>query len=200
MRIAVLISGGGSTLDNLIRRISDGRLRNIEIAGVVCSRRDVGGVEIAKRAGLPVTIVRRKDFESEEAFSGALTRAVGAFQPDWVVMGGFLCLWKIPPHYAGRVLNIHPALLPKFGGRGFFGRRVHEAVLAAEESESGCTVHLADNQYDHGPILAQRRVPVIAGDTPESLGARVMQAERDLYPAVLQEIADHGVSQRLAGA
>lgn len=192
LRIAVLISGGGTTLANLIERIRDGRLRHVEIALVVSSRRNVRGVQIARDAGLPLEIVARRGYASDADYSLALTRVLDCVGPDLVVMAGFLCLWLIPPAYQGRVLNIHPALLPAFGGRGMFGLRVHEAVLASGATESGCTVHLADNEYDHGPIVAQARVPVEPGDTPERLAQRVMEAERELYPAVIRRIADEG--------
>ncbi len=193
LRVAVLISGGGTTLANLIARRRDGRLRNVDLCLVVSSRPDVTGVEIARQADLPVEVVRRRDFPDEPAFSLALTRAIERGNVDLVVMGGFLRLWQLPPAWQGRVLNIHPALLPRHGGRGLYGHRVHEAVLAAGERESGCTVHLVDHQYDHGPIVAQRRVPVLPGDTPESLAARVGCSERELYPEVLQAVADHGL-------
>jgi phosphoribosylglycinamide formyltransferase-1 len=110
-----------------------------------------------------------------------------------VALGGFLCFWRLPPQYEGRVLNIHPALLPRFGGKGFYGHRVHEAVLTAGAAESGCTVHLVDNQYDHGPIVAQSRVPVRPDDTPDTLAERVGLAERELYPRVIQQVADQGL-------
>ncbi len=192
LSIGVLISGGGSTLENLIRRIADGRLRNAAIGVVISSRATVRGVEIAHAAGLPVRVIRRRDFD-EASFSATITSALDAAGVGLVVLAGFLCFWRIPPHYAGRVLNIHPALLPRFGGRGFFGRHVHEAVLAAGAAESGCTVHIADNEYDHGPIVAQARVAVVPGDTPQTLAERVGVAERELYPHVIQEVADCGV-------
>lgn len=199
-RIAVLISGGGSTLANLIERIGDGRLPGMTIAGVVSSRPDVRGVEIARAAGLAVEVVRRRDFATDAAFSEALSAAVDRFAVDLVVLGGFLCLWLLPPRYAGCVINIHPALLPKYGGKGFFGHRVHEAVLAAGDAESGCTVHVATNEYDRGPILAQTRVPVLSGDTAETLAQRVMAAERELYPAVIARIAAAGSVAGLGAA
>ena len=149
-------------------------------------------MEVANCAGLPLEIVRKTDYSDEQAFSDALTAAVDRAGVDLVVMGGFLCLWRFPPSYDRRVLNIHPALLPRFGGRGMHGLRVHEAVLTAGERESGCSVHIADQQYDHGPVVAQRRVPVLPDDTPERLAQRVGQAERELYPEVIQAIADHG--------
>lgn len=199
LRLAVLISGGGSTLANLIERIRDGRLRHVQIARVISSRIAVRGVEIARAAQLPLGVVRRKDFDDEAAFSDALTREVDLAQPDLVVLAGFLCLWRFPQRFAGRVLNVHPALLPAFGGRGMFGANVHRAVLAAGAAASGCTVHLADEIYDHGRIIAQRQVAVLPGDTAESLAERVMAAERELLPEVLQRIADEGVASLTAG-
>ena len=193
LALGVLISGGGTTLENLIERIADGRLRGVQIRQVVSSRGAVRGVEIARRAGLPLEIVRKKDHSDERAFSAAIVAALERAGVELVVMGGFLCYWHIPNRYQGRVLNIHPALLPAFGGREMYGLRVHEAVLASGATESGCTVHIADDQYDHGPIVAQRRVPVRPDDTPESLAARVGAAERELYPHVIQQVADHGL-------
>ncbi len=194
LRLGVLISGGGTTLANLNTRCADGRLRNCKITLVISSRGTVAGVDIARRAGLPLKILRRHVFPRLAEFSGALVDALDAAKVDLVVMAGFLCLWRIPPHYEGRVLNIHPALLPRFGGRGMYGHHVHEAVLAAGETESGCTVHLADNQYDHGPLIAQTRLPVLSDDTPDALAERVGVAERELYPRVVQSVADHGLA------
>ncbi len=193
LKLGVLISGGGSTLENLIQRIRDGWLRNVAINLVVSSRATARGVEIARAVGLPVRTIRRRDFD-EAAFSEAITATLDAAGIELVVLAGFLCFWCIPPHYENRVLNIHPALLPRFGGRGFFGQHVHEAVLAAGATESGCTVHIADNEYDHGPIVARTRVAVLPSDTPETLAERIGLAERELYPQVIQEVADHGVT------
>ncbi len=200
LRLGVLISGGGTTLENLITRIQDGRLRGVEIGLVISSRADVRGVEIARAAGLPVEIIRRRDFagETPEAgeagFSSAIAGALDRAGAELVIFAGFLCFWRVPERYMGRVLNIHPALLPAFGGRGFHGHHVHAAVLAAGVRESGCTVHLVDNEYDHGPILGQIRVPVQEGDTPERLAERVMTAERELYPRIIQHVADEGLA------
>jgi phosphoribosylglycinamide formyltransferase 1 len=193
LRLAVLISGGGTTLANLVERIQDGRLTGVRIASAISSRRAVRGVEVAREAGLPIEIVRKLDFADERAFSDALTAAIDRADVDLVIMGGFLCHWQLPSRYAGRALNIHPALLPRFGGQGMFGERVHAAVLAAGEPESGCTIHLVDPQYDHGPIVAQRRVPVLHDDTPQTLAHRVGQAERELYPWVIQNVVDRGI-------
>ena len=193
LQIAVLISGGGSTLANLIERIDGGQLTNVAIGLVISSRRSVRGVAIAREAGLPVKTIGKRDFTDEDRFSAALTEAVDEAGVDLTVLAGFLCFWRIPPHHQGRVLNIHPALLPRHGGRGMYGLHVHSAVLADGDAETGCTVHLVDNEYDHGPIIAQTRVPIHSGDTPESLAQRVMAAERESYPQVIQAIADQGL-------
>ena len=194
LRLGVLISGGGTTLENLINRIGDGRLRGVEIGLVISSRSTVRGVGIARAAGLPLEIIRRKDHADEAGFSAAITAALDGAGVDLAVLAGFLCFWRLPAHWEGHALNIHPALLPRFGGKGMYGLRVHAAVLAAGESESGCTVHLVDDQYDHGPTVAQSRVPVKPGDTLESLALRVAAAERELYPDLLQQIADNGLA------
>ncbi|MFQ5806104.1 MAG: phosphoribosylglycinamide formyltransferase [Phycisphaerae bacterium] len=194
LRLGVLISGTGTTLANLVERIGDGRLCNVRIRLVISSRGTVRGVEIARQADLPLEILRKRDYPDVTAFSRALIGALDAAGVDLVVMAGFLCFWQIPPHYESRVLNIHPALLPNFGGRGMYGHHVHRAVLAAGVAESGCTVHLADNEYDHGPIVAQVRVPVCPDDTPDSLAARVGKVERELYPQVIRQVAEHGLS------
>ncbi|QOJ15106.1 MAG: phosphoribosylglycinamide formyltransferase [Planctomycetia bacterium] len=194
IRTVVLISGGGSTLDNLAQRIADQRLRGVRIVGVICSRAGVGGIEVARRHGLPIELIPRAGFPDDDTFSDAVTAAVRRMGAELALMGGFLSFWRIPADFDGRVLNIHPALLPAFGGRGMYAARVHRAVLAAGASHSGCTVHVADNEYDHGPILAQRRVPVLPGDTPERLAQRIGEQERELYPLVVQAIADQGRS------
>ena len=160
---------------------------------MISSRSAVRGVEIARGADLPLEIIRKRDFAGPREFSHAISTALDTAGVDLVAMCGFLCLWQFPACYGGRVLNIHPALLPRFGGRGMFGMHVHEAVLAAGVAESGCTVHLADAEYDHGPTVAQRRVPVLPGDTADVLAARVGQAERELYPEVIQGVADNGL-------
>lgn len=178
IRLAVLISGSGTTLQNFIDRIADGRLNAI-IAGVVSSRADAFGIERAKRAGLPCAIAERGNPDRTWA-------AVREFQPDLVCLAGWLNLLPIPDDFQRRVLNIHPALLPDFGGKGMYGHRVHEAVIRSGVKESGCTVHFADNTYDTGPMLVQKRVPVLPGDTPEMLAARVFEAECEAYPEAIE--------------
>ena len=192
LKIAVLISGGGSTLANLIDHIRDGRLTDTRIVLVVSSRSTARGVEIAKAAELPLRVIRRKDHDDDAAFGEAVFAAVRAGDVDLVVMGGFLCYLPIAHDFRNRVVNIHPALLPAHGGRGMMGIRVHEAVVACGDSRSGCTVHIADDEYDHGPIVAQRLLDVRDNDTPATLAERVGELERELYPDVIQRIADHG--------
>lgn len=192
LRIAVLISGGGSTLANLVQRVKDGRLRGVEIVRVVSSRASVRGVEIASAAGLPVDVVRPRDFASLDAFGAAMNAILDLCGAEVVVLGGYLTLLPVPPSLKRRILNVHPALLPAFGGRGMYGHHVHEAVIRSGAAESGCTVHLVDGEYDHGPIIAQARTPVLPDDTPDTLAERVVSLERELYPAVLQDIADAG--------
>lgn len=188
VRIAVLISGGGTTLRNLIERIEAGTL-NAEILLVVSSSSKAGGLQFAEPAGIPSAVVRRKDFDSQDAFSAAIFDRCRQAGVDLVVMGGFLKRVTIPDDFANRVINIHPALIPSFCGEGMYGHFVHEAVLDYGAKVSGCTVHFADNQYDHGPVILQKAVPVLDDDTPETLAARVFEAECEAYPEVLNLIA-----------
>lgn len=185
-RLAVLLSGSGSTLQNLIDRTSDGRLP-ATIVGVVSSRVDAFGVERARRAGIPVVVEPPKP---RETFSDRVFAAVKGWQPDLVVLAGWMHLLGIPPEYRGKVLNVHPALLPAFGGKGMYGRHVHEAVLAYGAKVSGCTVHFVDDVYDNGPVILQRTVPVLDADTPETLAERVQAAEREAYPEAIRLIAE----------
>ena len=187
-RIAVLISGGGTTLRNLIERIRVGSLK-VEIVLVVSSNPKAGGLRFAEEAGIPAVVVRRKDFDSRDAFSTAIFDPCREAGVDLVVMGGFLKQVSIPEDFTNRVVNIHPALIPSFCGEGFYGHFVHEAVLASGVKVTGCTIHFADNEYDHGPIIMQRAVPVLDDDTPDSLAARVFQTECEAYPEVLRLIA-----------
>ncbi|MCC7478752.1 phosphoribosylglycinamide formyltransferase [bacterium] len=215
LRIAALISGSGSTLLNILQRIADGRLRGVEVCGVAASR-DCPGLEHARAFGIPWVIVPRTAppaealqpaeasaftaaFDAAE-FSERLSAELDRWQPQLVVCAGFLSLYLPAPQYRHKVLNVHPALLPAFGGPGMYGQRVHEAVLASGAKVSGCTVHLTDEHYDSGPIIAQRTVAVLPDDTPETLSARVQAAERELYPLVLQGFADGRIRISAEGA
>ena len=186
--IAVLISGGGTTLRNLIEHIQAGTLP-VEIKLVISSSPGARGLEFARNANIPALVVEKNSSLSPEAFSEAVFQPCRDAGVKYVVMGGFLKHVLIPPDFENRVVNIHPALLPAFGGKGMYGLNVHKAVLEAGETISGCTVHFVDNQYDHGPAILQRTVAVQLGDTPESLQARVFQAECEAYPAALYLLA-----------
>jgi phosphoribosylglycinamide formyltransferase-1 len=192
IRLAVLLSGGGTTLQNLIDRIADGRLA-ARIVCVVSSRADAFGLERARRAGLPAHAVERKACASREEFGARILGHCREAGAELVCMAGFLQLLPIPADFLGRVMNIHPALLPAFGGKGYHGLRVHEAALEAGVKVSGCTVHFADNEYDHGPIILQQVVAVEEDDTPESLQARVFGQECEAYPEAITLFADGGL-------
>ena len=188
LRIAVLISGGGTTLRNLIQKIEAGS-RSVEILLVVSSTPKAGGLQFARAAGIPSLVVRRRDFPSQDDFSAEIFDRCRQAGVDLVVLGGFLKMLTVPDDFANRVLNIHPALIPSFCGDGMYGHFVHEAVLDYGAKVSGCTVHFADNQYDHGPVIMQKAVPVRDDDTPQTLAARVFEAECQAYPEVLNLIA-----------
>ncbi len=192
IRLGVLISGGGTTLLNILEYIKSGQL-NTEVAVVISSLSTAGGVEKAKKAGLNVKIIRKKDYPDMEQFSGRIEEELDAAKVDLVVQGGWLCLWKIPAKYENRVMNIHPALLPSFGGKGMWGHHVHEAVLKAGCKISGCTVHFCTNEYDAGPIIVQRCCEVKEGDTPETLAARVFEQECIAYPEAIRLFAEDKV-------
>ena len=188
IRIAVLVSGGGTTLQNFIDRIAHGRL-HAEIALVISSNPKAVGVERARNARLPVEIIRREEFESVESFSHAIFGRCRDASAKLVTLAGFLKLLKIPADFAGHIMNIHPALLPAFGGKGMYGHHVHEAVLESGVRVSGCTVHLVDDHFDHGPIILQRIVPVLDDDSPDSLAARVFEQECEAYPEAIRLFA-----------
>jgi formyltetrahydrofolate-dependent phosphoribosylglycinamide formyltransferase len=189
IRMAILISGGGTTMVNLAEQVRAGRLP-VRIVLVASSRPDAAGLAKAAQLGLPTAVVNRKEFDTVEKFSDAMWKKVRESGAEIVALAGFLSLLKIPADFDHRVLNIHPALLPKFGGKGMYGRHVHEAVLAAGEKESGCTVHFADNEYDHGRVILQRRCPVLPGDTAETLAARVFEQECIAYPEAIRRVAE----------
>jgi formyltetrahydrofolate-dependent phosphoribosylglycinamide formyltransferase len=188
IRLGVLISGGGTTLINILEYINQGRL-NAQVALVISSRSTVAGVEKARNAGLDVKIIRKKDHPEIDDFSKRIEEELLAANVDLVVQGGWLCLWSIPTQYENRVMNIHPALLPSFGGKGMWGHHVHEAVLAAGCKVSGCTVHFCTNEYDKGPIIVQRSCHVKDDDTPDALAARVFEQECIAYPQAIELFA-----------
>ena len=184
-KLAVLISGGGRTLENLARCIHDGAL-DAEIALVIASRGEISGIARCERLGLPVEVIDYRSYEDVESYSRAhfdLFRQAGI---HLVCLAGFLRFLSVPDDFTGRIINIHPALLPEFGGRGMYGAHVHRAVLAAGRRESGCTVHYVDHEYDHGEVILQMGVPVEEDDTHERLAKRVFQQECVAYPRAIR--------------
>lgn len=175
--LGVLLSGTGRTLANLLQRIDAGALP-ARVACVVSDRADVRGLALARDAGIPTFV---------EVDGGRTFDILRAHDVALVCLCGYLRLLHIPADFADRVLNIHPSLLPKFGGKGFYGSHVHAAVLAAGEKESGCTVHLCDDEYDRGSIVLQQRVPVLPEDDVARLAARVFDAECEAYPEAIRQ-------------
>lgn len=191
LRLAVLVSGSGRTLQNFIDLQRAGGVNAPwEVALVVGSKYGLGGVDRAMAADIPHAVVERKRFDEVAAFSETVFRLCDGARADLVLLAGWLSLLRIPAAYDGRVMNIHPSLLPAFGGKGMFGHHVHEAVLKTGCKVSGCTVHFVDNEYDAGPIVAQATCPVQDDDTPESLAARVFAEEMKAYPAAVRAFAE----------
>ncbi len=189
MRIAVLLSGEGTSFENLCEAIERERIpARVEV--VIASREEAGGLRRARRRGIPAVAVPRKAFRDLDAFNDAIHAELGRHPVDLVALLGFLSLFQLRGRYANRVINVHPALIPAFSGRGFYGHRVHEAVLASGVRVTGATVHIADDEYDHGPIVLQEAVPVLRSDTPESLAARVQALERRLVPEAVRLFAE----------
>lgn len=187
LRLGALISGGGRTLLNILRLSREGKLP-IEVAAVVASR-PCKGIDLCRRQGIDVQLVPYKQMPSLDEYSARITAILDAAKVDLVIMAGFLSPYLIPPQYLGKVMNIHPALLPSFGGHGMFGRHVHEAVLRAGCKVSGCTVHFVTNEYDRGPIIVQKCVPVMEGDDADSLAARVFEQELLAFPEAISLFA-----------
>lgn len=189
LRLAVLCSGGGTTLQNLIDRSAAGSLP-AQVVLVVANNPQAKALGRAENAGVPALVVSRQEAGSLEEFSRRIFDACREARADLVCLAGFLQLIQVPDDYLGKVLNIHPALIPAFCGKGYYGHHVHEAVLRYGAKVSGCTVHFADNEYDHGPIVLQRAVPVFDDDTPDTLAARVFEQECEAYPEAIRLFAE----------
>ena len=190
LRIGVLASGGGTNLQAIMNAIADGAL-NAEIVLVASNNSRCGAMRRAWDWGIPAAHLSGVTHPDPEALDAAMTEALANRGAELVALAGYMK--KVGPRtlarFRNRAVNVHPSLLPKFGGRGMRGERVHAAVLAAGERETGVTVHLADGEYDSGAIIAQERVPVLPDDTPSTLAARVLEREHDIYPRTLQRIA-----------
>jgi phosphoribosylglycinamide formyltransferase-1 len=183
LRIAVLLSGEGTTFENLVDKRDKGLL-DVEFACVVSSKLAAGGLERARRHGVPAFAVARAAHPDERAFNAELHRVLDAHAPELLVLAGFLSKIELRG-WNGRAMNTHPALIPAFSGHGFYGARVHRAVLEAGVKVTGATIHYCDEQYDTGPIILQRAIDVREDDTVESLAARVAEVERELYPRAI---------------
>ena len=190
LRLGVLASGGGTNLQAIIDACEQGRIP-ARVVVVISNNSRAGALERARRYDIPTRHLSNHHFPDDADLDAALASALREYDVDLVLFAGYM---KKRGHaflraFSGRILNIHPALLPKFGGEGMYGINVHRAVLGAGERVSGVTVHVVDEQYDHGPILAQERVPVLPDDTPEELAARVLKVEHKIYPEVVRRIA-----------
>jgi phosphoribosylglycinamide formyltransferase 1 len=188
IRLAVLISGGGTTLANFLTQIDQGTL-DAQVPLVIASRAGCGGIAKAELAGIPCHVVSPKEHPDRRSFSEKIFALCRDADVDLVTLAGFLCHIDIPHDFAQRVMNIHPALIPAFCGKGMYGEKVHAAVLERGCKVSGCTVHFADNEYDHGPIILQQCVPVLDDDDPHTLAARVFEAECEAYPQAIRLFA-----------
>ena len=196
LRVLVMVSGGGTNLQAIIDRVKDGTITNTEIVGVISNNKNAYALTRAQENEIPSLCISPKDFETREIFNGKLLEAVESFEPDLVVLAGFLVV--IPPEmirkYENRMINIHPSLIPSFCGKGYYGLKVHEAALARGVKVVGATVHFVDEGTDTGPIILQKAVEVQQGDTPEVLQHRVMeQAEWKILPRAINLIANRKV-------
>ena len=193
LRVAVLVSGGGTNLQAIIDRIADGRLTNVEIVRVISNNPGAFALERAKKAGIDSCCVSPKDYEDRELFHEALLNAMNEVSPDLIVLAGFLVVIpkQVISQYRNRIINIHPSLIPSFCGTGYYGLKVHEAALERGVKITGATVHFVDEGTDTGPIILQKAVEVRPGDTPKELQLRVMEtAEWEILPGAIQLIAD----------
>ncbi len=187
--LAVLLSGSGKTLQNLIDKIGDKTL-NAKIQIVISSSPDAYGLKRAQKNNIPATVVKYSDYNSAEVFSNAIIKEIEEYPIDLIILAGFMHFFKVPDKYSEKVMNIHPGLIPSFCGKGYYGHHVHEAVIESGVKVSGCTVHFVDNEYDNGPIIIQRTVPVHEGDTPDTLAQKIFKEECLAYPDAINLFAE----------
>lgn len=182
-KLAIFASGAGSNANRIIERFRNHP--NIKVSLIVCNRPDAGVIRIAEAANVPVLMIEKDRFVKGDAYTKELLHA----DIDVIILAGFL--WKIPPRlvetFRGRILNIHPALLPSYGGKGMYGRHVHEAVIASGDSKSGITIHLVDELYDHGDPVFKAEIPVMQGETPDGLALRIHELEHRYFPVVIEK-------------
>lgn len=197
VRLAVFISGSGTNLQSIIDRCADGTIP-ADVALVVSSSPEAYGLVRAEKAGIETAVYRRKDFPDGRAADDHLLGLLAGRRIDLIVLAGYLKMVApaVIGRFKGRIVNIHPGLLPAYGGKGMYGHFVHEAVIKAREKETGVTIHVVDEIYDHGAILACQKVPVFPEDTPDELAARVLKVEHTLYPRVLKELVETIAKER----
>ena len=191
LNLAVLGSGRGSNFQAILDAIIDGRIPDARVVCVISNNSEAGILTTARAHTIPAFHCSLKQFPSDSAFAGTLLQILQSHNADLVLLAGYMKLIpeSILNAFRQRIVNIHPALLPKYGGRGMYGLHVHEAVIAAGETESGATVHYVDEVYDHGRVILQKRVPVYPTDTPETLAQRVLKVEHEIYPEVVRRFA-----------
>jgi len=192
LKIAVFASGKGSNFEAILKAIRTGAIRNAGIAVVISNNSGAGALEIARENEIAALHISRSQFESDDAFDAALLGALDEHGVNFIVLAGYMKMVSpaIVSKYRNRILNIHPALLPQFGGKGMYGERVHAAVIASGAKESGATVHVVDEVYDRGAIVLQKKVPVSPGETPESLAKKVLEIEHEIYPKAVGMFAE----------
>ena len=185
-RLSIFVSGNGTNLQRIAEYFADNK--DVEIANVVCNNPNAYSIERAKKLGIPLRMITRQDFKSE-----AFVEELQSLGIDLIVLAGFL--WKVPEAlikaFPKRIVNIHPALLPKYGGKGFYGEHVHEAVVAAKEAQSGITVHYVNELYDSGEIILQARVSLDENETPDSLAVKIHQLEQAYFPVAIEQVLHH---------
>lgn len=192
MRISVLVSGGGTDLQSIIDAVEDGSLPNVKICQVIASRPDAYALERARKHDIPALVLSKKEYADEKDLMDQLTLMLDREQTDLVVLAGYLQILsgRVLEKYSGKIINIHPSLLPKYGGKDCYGMRVHRMVIESGDKESGATVHYVDEGIDSGKIILQKRVPVLEGDSAEDLQKRVLELEHKMLPEAIRIIEE----------
>lgn len=190
LRISVLVSGGGTNLQAVIDSIETGRIKDAELACIISSNPKAFALERGSQHGIKTLVIDKNQYPAMLLRTKAIISALETEKTDLVVLAGYMSVLEpeLVQAYKGRIINIHPSLIPKYCGKGFYGHHVHEAVIAAGEKESGATVHFVDEGVDTGPIIIQKKVPVLEGDTPEALGERVLKVEHEILTEAINKV------------